>query len=136
MTDRAGMWAMVAKMARFSSIGALTGLVYALVTAAAVSLFTLSAVVASIVGYLAAIPVNFILQRRITFRSNGGLSSDLGKYIVVQAANLTLSAGAMAAAVDFFGLHYAVGIVAAIVMVPVVTYVVMDSWVFDRQHGR
>lgn len=40
--------------------------------------------------------------------------------------------GAMGAAVEMLHLHYAVGIAAAVVFVPIVNFVIMNWWVFGK----
>ena len=126
----------LAKLLRFTGVGVFSGLFYAAVTTLSVSAAGISATTASMIGYAAVIPLNFVLQRTYTFRSGGLFTSDVAKYVVVQVANLVLCAAAMTAVVELFGLHYFFGIVAAVLIVPLVTYFVMDRWVFSRQSGH
>lgn len=121
------------KIARFAGTGVISGLIYAAVTALSISFVGLTATAGSVVGYAAAIPVNFALQRSFTFRSEGQLSADFIRYSFVQGTNMALCWAAMVATVDILHLHYAFGIVAAILIVPLVTYFVMDRWVFRQQ---
>lgn len=123
----------IAKMIRFGSIGLLSAAVYAVVTMA-VAGQGIDATLASAAGYATAIPVNFLLQRNYSFASKGALKVEAPKYAIVQGANLLLSAGAMAAVVEGLGLHYAYGMIAVIATIPLLTYLVMNHWVFDAQH--
>ena len=121
------------KVSRFASVGALSGAVYALVTAGAISLADIAHSRASVLGYLAALPLNFFMQRSFTFNSQGHVAADLAKYTVTQVVNMALCWAAMAIAVDAFAFHYVFGILASIIVVPLMTYFVMDNWVFATQ---
>ena len=57
----------------------------------------------------------------------------LPRFIAAQLASLLTSVFAMGAAVDFLGLHYSVGIVGGIVLVPIMTFLVLNKWVFRNQ---
>jgi hypothetical protein len=42
----------------------------------------------------------------------------------------------MGAAVDLLGLHYSAGIFGGVVLVPIVTFLVLNRWVFRHQARR
>jgi len=60
-----------AKVSRFAAIGVLSGTIYAVVTAACVSLLGVASVPASIAGYCASVPASFLGHRSFTFRARG-----------------------------------------------------------------
>jgi putative flippase GtrA len=128
---------LVVKLSKFVGVGAICGAVYALVTMIAVQSAAVNSATSSAIGYGAAIPINFILQRNFTFNSSGMVKDDLIKYLSVQLANLIACAGLMFIVVDMLRLHYMLGVAAGILFIPFVTYVVMDRWVFNhRQKAR
>ena len=46
---------------------------------------------------------------------------------------MLVSVFAMTVAIDFLALHYAIGIILGIGLVPIVNFFVMDKWVFARK---
>ncbi len=120
------------KAVRFGIIGATSGLVFAAVTALFVGPLGIDSKLASVAGYIASMPLNFIGNRRFSFRSKNSLAGDLTRFALLHTGNILLTTFAMAAVVDVLRLHYALGILAAIVLVPCVNFAVMNWWVFRR----
>ncbi len=92
--------------------------------------------VASSLGYLAAVPVNFAANRRFTFRVKDRGLGQLLRFGALHAANALLSAFSMATAIDAFGLHYTTGLLLTVLLVPAVNFAVMNWWVFRRSESR
>ena len=90
---------------------------------------------ASVLGYFTAVPFAFYAHRSYTFGSQGAVKLELRRFVIAQATSLLVSVFAMAAAIDYFGLHYAVGIIGGIVLVPIVTFLALDLWVFSDQNS-
>ena len=124
------------KVMRFGFVGAMSGLVFAAVTAISTGLLAIDPKVASTLGYAASIPLNFAANRRFTFRSGNGLQSEVWRFIVLHACNIMLTMFAMAAVVDGLKLHYAFGIILSIFVVPCVNFVAMNWWVFGQAIHR
>jgi len=124
---------LAAKAFRFGMVGALSSAVFSIVTAAFVGLLGVDPKLASVAGYVASMPVNFIFNRRFSFRSNSPLLGDLVRFVGLHSVNILLTALSMGAIVDLLGLHYAFGMVAAVIMVPVVNFFAMNLWVFRRR---
>lgn len=128
-----GWHAIAAKVSKFSLVGALSGVLYVVFTGLAVDGFGVEARLASLLAYAGVMPINFLLQRSFTFRSDGAAIGDLTRYLVTQGLSALLCFLAMVLAVDLLGLHYTIGNAAGIVLVPFVTYFVLDRWVFSEQ---
>ena len=124
---------MAETVARFAGVGGASSLLYAFVVAGAVSGLGLNHNLAALLGFAITAPINFVMHRRFTFRSVGLVENDLVRYVIMQAVNVLLSIGAMVLSVDGFHLPYAVGILGAIVLIPLVSYCVMDRWVFRQK---
>lgn len=124
-----------AKALRFGSVGVLSGAIYAAVTAALVHL-GVQPVVASVAGYCASVPANFLGHRNFSFRSEGHWTSEAVRFVITQAINIAVTAGSMQAATAWFGLPYWWGMIAAVVLVPVANFAAMNLWVFRDQAGR
>jgi putative flippase GtrA len=117
------------RIARFGLIGVLSSLIYAAIVIIAVKGFGIEEVIASVIGYGMAIPVNFIGQKYYTFRSDRPARQELLQYVLVQAFNLAMAA-AVTYAVDRAGMNVYLGIVAVVVVIPVMTYLLLKLAVF------
>lgn len=115
---------------RFGIIGVLSSLVFMAVTAICVSTLAIDHKLASTCGYLAALPFNFIGNRRFSFRSSNAVAGDATRFLLMHTVSLVVTVMAMGTIVDMLGLHYSGGIIAAVIIVPIVNFVVMKWWVF------
>lgn len=122
--------ALWAKGLRFGLVGVGSGLIFAAVTAVLVSGAGFGGKLASGCAYIASLPLNFVGHRNFSFRSEGAWLGDAARFCAVHAVNLAVTMGAMAGAIDGFGLHYAFGIFGAVVLVPVTNFLLMNIWVF------
>ena len=122
----------LAKLLRFAAVGALSGGIYALVVALCVSGFSLDPRFASGLGYLASLPVNFAGNRKFTFLGQGPIAFELLRFLLVHGANIAAAVLVMTVAVREFGLHYLVGVAATILVIPFITFLIMDRWVFRK----
>lgn len=120
----------MAKLVRFPIVGLVNSLVYAVATTVYISQFAVDNKLATFLGYLTSLPIAFFGHREFTFGSTGGLLIELRRFCLVHAVGVLISWLSMSTAVDFFGLHYAVGIFGAVVLVPIVSFFVFDRWVF------
>ena len=121
---------------RFGMVGALSGAVFAGVTILFATSLDFGPKLASVAGYVASMPLNFVGNRRFSFRSSNRLLGDLVRFIVVHACNIFLTTSAMSVVVDFLGLHYVFGVLAAVVLVPCVNFAIMNWWVFRRSFSK
>jgi len=126
---------LLAKLVRFGFIGALSGTIYAAVTAALVAGLGADPVPASVAGYCASVPASFLGHRRFSFRSNGHWTWEAARFVVAQALNIAVTAGSMHAAVHWFGSAWWWGMVAAVILVPIANFVFMNLWVFRNQEA-
>jgi putative flippase GtrA len=122
-----------AKLFRFGSIGAISGVVYFAVTVVLAGSVGMDPKLASAIGYLASVPLNFIGNRRFTFMSNGQLYAQTIRFAFIHAVNLGMSILSMAAVSDWLGWNYALGAILTIVCVPISTFALMNFWVFRQQ---
>jgi putative flippase GtrA len=127
---RKNILAYVGKLIRYALVGVASVGVYAVVTALAISGGGFDGKLGSIIGYLTALPLNFLANRRYTFLSDGAARRQAIRFASVHAVSISVSVAAMAVVVDGLGLHYGIAILAAVILVPIATFVVMDAWVF------
>jgi putative flippase GtrA len=127
--------ALVAKATRFLLVALASGGIFVLVTSLCVSGFAFDPKIGSIAGYVVSLPFNFAAHRQYTFAATGKMWREALRFVCLHAANIAVSVGAAAVAVDGFGLHYSFGIIAALMLVPVVTFTLMNLWVFRVQNA-
>jgi putative flippase GtrA len=126
----------VAKALRFGVVGVLSGAIYALVTTALVAQLGVAPVVASIAGYCASVPMSFLGHRQFSFRSNGHWTMEAVRFVLTQAINIAVTAGAMVAATEWLEAPYYWGMAGAVILVPIANFAAMNLWVFRDQSGR
>jgi putative flippase GtrA len=124
---------LVAKAMRFALVALVSGGIFVLVTSLCVSGLGLDPKIGSAAGYLASLPFNFVAHRQYTFVAKGTVWREALRFVIVHAANIAVSIGAVAATVDGLGLHYGFGMIAALMLVPLVTFILMNFWVFRIQ---
>jgi putative flippase GtrA len=134
---RALPWSLLlaAKLARFTLVGLTSAGIYTAVTILCVWFFGLDPKFGSTAGYLASLPFNFAAHRQYTFVASGVVWHELSRFFAVHLANIAVSIGAVSVAVDILGLDYKLGMVAVLVLIPLVTFVLMNFWVFRLQRA-
>lgn len=124
------------KLFRFGTVGVLSAGLYF----AAVALFIEAGGVeprfASILGYLVAVPLSFYGHRLHTFRSNGRLSAEGVRFVLTHLIGMGVMFGTMHLAVGVLSAPFWVGSALGTMIVPAVSFVVMNLWVFRDQAGH
>jgi putative flippase GtrA len=120
------------KFSRFAVVGAANTLIYVLAMRLYADLFTVSAAVASALGYATALPIAFLGHRTLTFEAKGALSPQLARFLGNHVFGLVLAVVIPWLITDWLALPIWMGMGATILVGPVVSYLVMDKWVFAR----
>lgn len=121
------------RFARFAGVGAVSAVCYVALVAVCVEAAGLGPKVASAVAYVLALPISYFGHRRLTFRSTTRISSEVPKFLAVNAANAAMAIGGMWWAVDRAGHDYWVGSLLAAILVPTTTFITFQLWVFARR---
>lgn len=121
------------KFVRFGPIGLLSAAVYSIAVAALVSLLKLDGKFANVIGYLVALPLNFVGHRHFTFGSTSTVSREAIRFCFMHVVNIGVSTVGFGILVDGMKLPFWVGILSALVLVPISTFIIMDVWVFAEQ---
>jgi putative flippase GtrA len=119
------------QFSRFSLVGASVACIYVAAASSFRSLMALPEWWASILACLLCIPVAYMAQRRIAFRSNRAHATALPRYVATQALNLVVAAAASGALgrigylppLVVFSLAGAVAVIAS--------YVLLSRWAFS-----
>lgn len=122
------------KTFRFAIVGVTNSALYAIVTVICVSVLGLKPTPSSAVGYVAVLPFAFAAHKLFTFRSHGSASSEAWRFTVTYLVGFGTAVFAMFI-VEHFSWHYAIGIVAAVILVPIISFFVLDRWVFASQQS-
>lgn len=118
------------KISLFAVVGALSGLIYLAVLLLTTRFLAIPPEVASLIAYVAAIPFNFFGHRRFAFDSQNDWRGDLGRYLALILLSLASSYGIVWLVSTQFGLPPLVGGLATILCIPILTYILMDNFVF------
>ena len=117
---------------KFGAVGALSSSTFAVITTIIVISGWAEPRLASALGYISSIPLNFVLNRNFSFRSKAPVLRDTVRYALLHIGNTLLTILGMSMALSF-QLHYMTGIVLAVVAVPVLNFLAMNYWVFKDQ---
>jgi putative flippase GtrA len=85
---------------------------------------------ASAVSFLIWTPVSYLVHRNFTFLFAGGEATAMVKYALAFLARLAASAYTVHLATAAFGSSYIAGVLANWIVLPLISYVIMDLWVF------
>ena len=89
----------------------------------------IQATTASIVAYCCGIPVSFLGQSRFTFRVGQTRAAHLLRFALVTVLGLSISYLSIVLA-SSLSLHPIAGVVCGTILVPIMSFIVMNSWVF------
>jgi putative flippase GtrA len=131
MGDKAERREIALRIARFALVGGLSSLLYLLFAWWLIDLS--SPVAGTVVAYLLVVPINFLLQKYFTFRSAAAARAELPRFLFIHGMNTSLSAGIMAVVATWWGLAPIWGMLATVVIVPIIVYLALDAWVFYRR---
>jgi putative flippase GtrA len=102
---------------------------YAIIVWAGVSKIGAMPIVMNVFAYLSVLPLNFFFHRTYTFRKMEQNRRQWGRFLVVHALYLSATSGVYVIA-GMFHAPLTVGIVGALVMVPLIQFIALDRWVF------
>jgi putative flippase GtrA len=118
---------------RYSVVGLMSSLIYFVVTHLLVDYCAMIAKNAALLGYFAAIPANFIANRRFAFRSTGSVAPELLRFLLLHTLGLFITYGMMVVFVEQLGWSYLIIAALTVIVVPIVNFVMLNAWVFVRQ---
>jgi putative flippase GtrA len=117
---------------RFALVGATATLTTYLVLILLVEIWHMNVILASVLGYIAGIAVNYKLNYGFTFRSARQHRIVIPKFILVALVGLLLNTGLMYVAVIWVGIHYVLAQLAAVAIVLIWSFTINRLWVFTK----
>ena len=125
-----------ARAIRYALVGLANGAVFAATSALAVTQFEYSPVAASALGYLCSVPMSFVGHRSFTFRSKNAWKGEAGRFVLVHICSLSAAVLIMQV-VTGARLPYYLGLVGAVLLIPLINFLVSHFWVFaTRSKGE
>ncbi|MGF1484058.1 MAG: GtrA family protein [Opitutales bacterium] len=119
------------RILRFAAIGGVATLVHFLTYAAMLELAGLPPLIANTVAFGVAFVVSFVGHRWITFRCRRNFLQSLPRFFSLALAGFGLNQLLVYLSVYPLGLGEYPGAIAAVVVVPVFTFMLSRLWVFD-----
>lgn len=121
---------LIRKFLRFTIVGATNALVYAVATRLYAHVWSLDVSIASGLGYATAVPMAFLGHRNLTFEAGGALSPQFVRFVVSHLFGLMLSVAIAWVTSDLLGWHIWIGIGVTTLTISIMSYVIMNRWVF------
>lgn len=133
----AGIIAVALQFGRYGFAGGTSVLTHLAVLTALVELASFDKTLASTIGFLCAIPVNYLLQHRFVFFRSGRHGRFFVRYVTVTLAGLCLNAALFLLGIKVFGFHYVATQIAVIGVIFVLNFFVNRSFTFsDTEPAR
>lgn len=117
----------------FASIGVVATCIHYLILVVGVQLIRLDPVLASTVGFVTAALVNYLLNRRYTFRSRKSHVEAITKFFSVALVGLMLNGTLLAAGTELLRLNYLLSQMIASVLVLIWNYSANATWTFAEE---
>ena len=125
-----GVYGVALQYVRFAGVGAAATAVHVILFAALIELLQISALIANLAAFGAALLLSFVGHCRWTFRLQSGHWGALGRFTVVAFLGLALNSAIAYGIADRLGWHYAYAVVAMVTATPVALFVLSRCWVF------
>ena len=113
---------------KFGLVGLINTLIHALVLFAAVEVSKLHPVVGNLMAFLGANMASFIMNSYWTFKTAPEVRR-YGKFLTSSLLALGLTLG-IAGVFEFLGIHYGLGFLCIILLVPALNYWMLKRWAF------
>ena len=117
---------------RFILVGIAATLSTYIILILLVEAWQINVIVASVIGYLVGIVVNYALNYGFTFQSKQHHHHLVPKFIVVMMVGLLLNTGIMFVGVNWFDINYVLAQLAAIAVVLIWSFTTNRLWVFTE----
>lgn len=122
---------MIGKVLRFALSGGLATAVHVSVFVAVVEWLGVRAVVAAGAAFMVALLVSYGMNYHWTFSASGPHRVMLPRFVMVAVLGLLMNLGITYAMVDMAGYWYGYALMLIVLIVPLMTFVFSQRWVFD-----
>ena len=118
-------YAVVGVIGTVLHIGSLIGLV---------EWFNVDVVVSSVIGFIFALLVSYVLNRVWVFKSNRKHGPAMTRYVLVSLTGLSLNVGIMYLIADILHWWYGWGVGIVVIVVPITNFILNYSWSFSSEN--
>ena len=115
---------------RYCVVGGLGTVVHFGTTMFLVEMLGIDAVLATVIGFLGALAVSFMLNRRWVFASRVAVASGLARYSLVSGLGFVLNVAIMALVTRVLELDYRIGLALVVLIIPVTNFTLNARWTF------
>ncbi len=127
---------MLQKFIKFAIVGGIaTAFQYAILVLL-VEYFTIDAVIASAIGFVASAVLNYRLNYTFTFNSNQAHHFAFPKFFVTASIGLLINTGAIYILIEKLDLHYLLSQLAATALTLAWSFAVNSLWTFQSNEKR
>jgi putative flippase GtrA len=118
---------------RFTGVGTVATTVHVTLFAVLIELLPISALVANLAAFGAAVLLSFAGHCRWTFRLRDGRGPALGRFIIVAFLGLGLNTAIANGIADRLGWHYGFAVALMVTVTPVALFLLSRRWAFARE---
>lgn len=122
---------MLQQMVRFGFVGLAATAVHVAMLFFLVEQLGAEPVLASVPAFLAALAVSFLANHHWTFAARGAYGQYFIRFAAVSVAGLLLNIAIMYVTVSLMQLSYVAGLMAVIILVPLVSFFLQRYWTFS-----
>ena len=115
---------------RYCAVGGLGTVVHFGTTMLLVEALRIDAIVATVIGFLCALAVSFVLNRSWVFASTVAVAPGLARYSVVSGLGFVLNVTIMALVTRVLGLDYRIGLALVVLIIPITNFTLNARWTF------
>jgi putative flippase GtrA len=126
----------LARLLSFCAIGALAAAAHFTGTVLCVERLHMAPLVANAAGYLLGLATSYAGQSRLTFRRSRDDREPYVKFIATSLSGFALNSALFALLLRFTPLDYRVALGLVLVLVAIVTFLLMDRWVFAKPRAE
>ena len=118
---------------RYIIVGGAGTAIHLAILTLSVELFAIDAVIGSVIGFVGALLVSYLLNHYWTFQSRRSHLSSLSRYVTVSLLGLALNTGMMYVLINIFKLWYFAAQLCVILVVPAVNFLLNSNWTFSSK---
>jgi putative flippase GtrA len=120
----------ISRILEFSFIGISTFIVQLCITLTLTEVVHIAYYFAYAAALVSSAFINFLLNRKITFKSIGKISASAERFLVLILGDIILNWSLVIFMVEALGIHYLLSIVIAAMMIAAANYYAEGKWVF------
>ena len=127
------LWGHRTRVLRFAVLGGTSTALYVAIVWLGTAVLHIPPLLMNAIGYLAVLPINFILHRNFTFIARSPVGGQVQRFLIVHGFNLMTSSLVYVVA-ELFEAPTLVAIIGVCIVVPACQFLALDLWVFRREN--